>query len=76
MISSNELETAHAPVMQDYAYQVRSLDGERAGVGLLPEEVLAVMDELRFVLAALGYDDNGPDNSNPDDTPTPTPLAS
>lgn len=74
LIDGPTLEASGAPVMQDYAYQVHSLDRD-GQVELLPEAVLTVMDELRFVLAALG-DDDGPDNSNPDDTPTPTPLAS
>ncbi|AEC02242.1 YkgJ family cysteine cluster protein [Parasphaerochaeta coccoides] len=71
-IEAPALEAAGAPVMQDYAYRVRSLEGA-GGVTLLPEAVLAAMDELRFILAAT-LDEQGPDNSNPDDTPTPTPT--
>lgn len=57
------------PVMQDFSYTLRSLDSEEGEIGLLPEMVLAMVDQMRFLASMIDQDD-----SNPDDTPNP--LAS
>ncbi|MDX9983013.1 YkgJ family cysteine cluster protein [Sphaerochaeta sp.] len=57
------------PVMQDYSYALRSLDGQEGEVGFLPEKVASMLDQLQFLAGMLDLDD-----SNPDDTPNP--LAS
>ncbi|AEV30708.1 putative Fe-S oxidoreductase [Sphaerochaeta pleomorpha str. Grapes] len=58
--------TNEVPVMQDFAYAIRSLDMDQVGARLLPEAVTEMAEQLKFLRSMLGFQ-----NDNPDDTPNP-----
>jgi Fe-S-cluster containining protein len=57
------------PVMQDFAYALRSFEREEGNARLLPEAVVEMVEQLRFLHSMIGHQDD-----NPDDTLNP--LAS
>jgi Fe-S-cluster containining protein len=65
--------TKEVPVMQDFAYSLRSLEIDDAGSRLLPESVTEMSEQLKFLQSMLGFQNDNPED-NPEDTPTP--LAS
>lgn len=62
------------PTMRDYGFRVRAIGGGNDAVQLLPQAVFEAASQLQFIARVLGIGIS-PD-SNPDDTPTPTPIAS
>ena len=61
--------SSEVPVMQDFAYSLRSLEGETGEVSLLPQAVTGTAEQLLFLRSMIGSE-----SENPDDTPNP--LAS
>lgn len=73
-LSDVDPANGEVPLMRDYGFRVRAIGGGNEEVHLLPKAVLEAASQLRFIAQMLGIGIS-PD-SNPDDTPTPTPVAS